>query len=306
MIHRPRIIFADEPTGLLDRRTGMQVMSLLRGYRDQGSLIAVTHNPEILSEADLVVTLRDGQIARIENRLARAAQNNSLYQGNEYLDGLVMLVPIVIIATTAFALVIVIVNWIALSRRLPELGISHALGHSKKWLIRRLTMETATLASVGWAMGIGLSWLVLYILKVTLFVPQGHDLPIIQLSALGLVPLPMAVSGFTFIGVRRILSRLDPVAIVERGAQSQEGDQKRGLTASKSSPKPLASATFYKRHRRRAVLLVSAMSLMIMAVVLAIFTLAVSFDAQEPGLGYLSQLSIVRSSGVGEGLDPGK
>jgi putative ABC transport system ATP-binding protein len=73
MIHRPRIIFADEPTGLLDRRTGLQVMALLRGYREQGSLVAVTHNPEILSEADLVLTLRDGQIAKVQDRLARVA-----------------------------------------------------------------------------------------------------------------------------------------------------------------------------------------------------------------------------------------
>jgi putative ABC transport system ATP-binding protein len=71
MIHRPRVIFADEPTGLLDRRTGLQVMALLRGYRDQGSLIAVTHNPEILAEADLIVKLRDGQIAGMEDRVAR-------------------------------------------------------------------------------------------------------------------------------------------------------------------------------------------------------------------------------------------
>jgi len=77
MIHRPRVIFADEPTGLLDRRTGLQVMALLRGYRDQGSLIAVTHNPEILSEADLVITLRGGQVANVKDRLARAAQVNS-------------------------------------------------------------------------------------------------------------------------------------------------------------------------------------------------------------------------------------
>jgi len=74
MIHRPRVIFADEPTGLLDRRTGMQVMALLRGYRDQGSLIAVTHNPEILSEADLVITLRDGQVANVKDRVARRSQ----------------------------------------------------------------------------------------------------------------------------------------------------------------------------------------------------------------------------------------
>jgi len=74
MIHRPRVIFADEPTGLLDRRTGLQVMALLRGYREQGSLIAVTHNPEILSEADLVITLRGGQISSVKDRLARVAQ----------------------------------------------------------------------------------------------------------------------------------------------------------------------------------------------------------------------------------------
>ncbi len=73
MIHRPRVIFADEPTGLLDRRTGLQVMSLLRGYRDQGSLIAVTHNPEILSEADLVITLRDGRVAKVKDRVGNAA-----------------------------------------------------------------------------------------------------------------------------------------------------------------------------------------------------------------------------------------
>lgn len=74
MIHRPRVIFADEPTGLLDRRTGMQVMGLLRGYREQGSLIAVTHNPEILSEADLVVTLRDGRVAELKDRVTRETQ----------------------------------------------------------------------------------------------------------------------------------------------------------------------------------------------------------------------------------------
>jgi len=69
MIHRPRVIFADEPTGLLDRTTGLQVMALLRNFREQGSLISVTHNPEILAEADQVVTIRDGQITNVDYRL---------------------------------------------------------------------------------------------------------------------------------------------------------------------------------------------------------------------------------------------
>jgi ABC-type lipoprotein export system ATPase subunit len=51
-------------------------MALLRGYREQGSLIAVTHNPEILSEADLVITLRDGQMANVRDRLASVVQKD--------------------------------------------------------------------------------------------------------------------------------------------------------------------------------------------------------------------------------------
>lgn len=74
MIHRPRFIFADEPTGLLDRRTGLQAMALLRSYREQGSLIAVTHNPEILNEADMVVTMRDGRITDMQDRITRLSQ----------------------------------------------------------------------------------------------------------------------------------------------------------------------------------------------------------------------------------------
>ncbi len=74
MIHRPRIIFADEPTGLLDRRTGLQVMALLRSYCKQGSLVAVTHNPEIVADADLILRLRDGQITKTEAHVERVAQ----------------------------------------------------------------------------------------------------------------------------------------------------------------------------------------------------------------------------------------
>jgi putative ABC transport system ATP-binding protein len=77
MIHRPRVIFADEPTGLLDRRTGLQVMALLRSYREQGSLIAVTHNPEILAEADLVIKMRDGKVINVEDRVARKTKETT-------------------------------------------------------------------------------------------------------------------------------------------------------------------------------------------------------------------------------------
>ena len=70
-IHRPRLIFADEPTGLLDHYTGLEVITLLRSVSKQGSLVTVTHNPEILNGADLIVHMRGGRIERIEDRVTR-------------------------------------------------------------------------------------------------------------------------------------------------------------------------------------------------------------------------------------------
>ena len=224
---------------------------------------------------------------------------------NEALPGLVMLLPLVLIVATAFSAVIVVVNQLANARRMPEFGILHATGRSKGWLIRRLTRETTILALVGWLAGIGLAWLLLTLLKEAVLAPRGHDLGYIPwMPPLFALPVPAVIAGLTFVAVRRTLTRLDPVAIVERRELSQEGEQTEGMAASSSSPKPLAPATFYRRHRRRAILLIGGMSLMIMAVVVFIFALAVNADAHEPFLGYLSRVSIVRSPGVIQSLDP--
>ena len=58
------IILADEPTGELDFRTGVQILALLKQQADAGkAVITVTHNREIARVADRVVELHDGQIA---------------------------------------------------------------------------------------------------------------------------------------------------------------------------------------------------------------------------------------------------
>jgi len=66
LVNGPRVIFADEPTGNLDSANGTAVFELLLELRrEQGStLVLVTHNTEIASRADRVVTLRDGRIVR--------------------------------------------------------------------------------------------------------------------------------------------------------------------------------------------------------------------------------------------------
>ena len=61
---RPEIVFADEPTGNLDSRSGAEVLNFLRNsVREfQQTIVMVTHDPNAASYADRVVFLADGRI----------------------------------------------------------------------------------------------------------------------------------------------------------------------------------------------------------------------------------------------------
>ncbi|MFF0773596.1 ABC transporter ATP-binding protein [Nonomuraea wenchangensis] len=64
LISKPQVIFADEPTGNLDSRSGAEVLSFLRtSVRELGqTIVMVTHDPVAASYADRVVFLRDGEL----------------------------------------------------------------------------------------------------------------------------------------------------------------------------------------------------------------------------------------------------
>lgn len=64
LVHEPRLILADEPTGNLDADTGAQVFSLLETLvREEGrTLILVTHSTELAARADRVLRLHRGQL----------------------------------------------------------------------------------------------------------------------------------------------------------------------------------------------------------------------------------------------------
>ncbi len=63
LVNRPSIILADEPTGALDSRTGVEIMALFEQLYEQGNtLIIVTHEEDIARHARRIVRLRDGLI----------------------------------------------------------------------------------------------------------------------------------------------------------------------------------------------------------------------------------------------------
>jgi len=65
LVTQPEVVFADEPTGNLDSRSGAEVLSFLRrSVRELGrTVIMVTHDPTAAAYADRVLLLADGQIA---------------------------------------------------------------------------------------------------------------------------------------------------------------------------------------------------------------------------------------------------
>jgi putative ABC transport system ATP-binding protein len=69
LVGRPDIVFADEPTGNLDSRSGAQLLDLLRrSVRELGqTIVMVTHDPVAASYADRAVFLADGRIVDTED-----------------------------------------------------------------------------------------------------------------------------------------------------------------------------------------------------------------------------------------------
>ena len=67
LIGNPEILFADEPTGNLDSRTGAEIMALLQKInQDIGqTIIMVTHSQEAAKSSSRVITVQDGMIIQI-------------------------------------------------------------------------------------------------------------------------------------------------------------------------------------------------------------------------------------------------
>jgi len=63
IVSKPKLILADEPTGNLDSKNGMEVMELLRKLNDEGTtIIMVTHSQHDATYAQRIINLYDGQI----------------------------------------------------------------------------------------------------------------------------------------------------------------------------------------------------------------------------------------------------
>ena len=67
LINDPALILADEPTGALDTRTGIEIMALFQKLNDAGmTIIIVTHEADVAQFANRILKFKDGQIIEEE------------------------------------------------------------------------------------------------------------------------------------------------------------------------------------------------------------------------------------------------
>jgi putative ABC transport system ATP-binding protein len=71
LVNNPSILLADEPTGNLDSKTGVEIMSVFQRLHDAGNtIILVTHEPDVAAYAQRAIHIRDGQVEKDVSRAA--------------------------------------------------------------------------------------------------------------------------------------------------------------------------------------------------------------------------------------------
>lgn len=69
LVNEPSLVLADEPTGNLDTKTGLEIINLFRKIHSKGNtIIVVTHEREIAEHAHRIIFLRDGRIVKEERK----------------------------------------------------------------------------------------------------------------------------------------------------------------------------------------------------------------------------------------------
>jgi hypothetical protein len=103
------------------------------------------------------------------------------------------------------------------TQRISEFAVLSAIGLKRSILVWHAVSETAIFTAIGWLIGVAVTWTMLSFLRGRVFEPRGmlinpHDI----VALIYTVPIPLIITLFAVVTISYRMSRLDPVAIIER------------------------------------------------------------------------------------------
>ncbi len=199
--------------GVIDGKTVLNLVALDRitGGRTPNEIILIPKTGEMEGLVLDLNALKSGR-ATIQTP---AYWNQFIEKTLSQYDSLVTALNVVII--TVLSLGVGLLNMIYFRQRTGEFGILAGIGFSRTFLVRRVTLEAFALTIVAWLLGMALSVAAYQILDILVFAPQGTHLSIFNLRLLlGTLPVPIFVWLFSTVTIMWQLTRLDPVAVIDR------------------------------------------------------------------------------------------
>jgi putative ABC transport system permease protein len=121
------------------------------------------------------------------------------------------------IVAAAAAVALAVLNYIYFAQRREEFGTLHAVGYSRAWLVLRALRESVSVVSVAWVIGAALCAAGLLYVQANIYAPKGISINLYNpWPWLFTLPIPLAVVAASVGTLVWILSRLDPISIIER------------------------------------------------------------------------------------------
>jgi len=155
-------------------------------------------------------------IASPRVRIETLGTSYRLWRQNVQTAQMTVAISLTILSAVA-GLGLAILNYIFVTQRRDEFGVLHAVGHSRAGLIARTLRESIGIAGAAWLIGAAICIASMYYAQTTLYAPLGTSMDWTNPTPwLFTLPLPIAVVAASAGTIGWTLSRLDPVAIIER------------------------------------------------------------------------------------------
>jgi hypothetical protein len=200
--------------------------TLAAGVAPYGSMRAFLPLSDVPGVASYAVFARPGGGRALQSFLAglplsqvrvytEPAEQGQYASDVRLLDWLVWSIDLVTVGVLSLAMGLL--NNLYYRQRMEEYGVLAALGYTLGLLARRVLAEIGALTICSWALGLGLTLLLVQVLTHWVFGPQGITLPGLGArDVLFTTPIPALIAAFTLWTVLQRLWRLDPVAVIER------------------------------------------------------------------------------------------